>query len=64
MRHLITLVLLTLFSLAFANASNLQEGQVWTYKTRPGERQAQEGVLLSYESDSLAPGLLRSCPAM
>ncbi|AKZ64662.1 hypothetical protein F506_20175 [Herbaspirillum hiltneri N3] len=45
MRHLITLVLLTLSSLAFANASNLQEGQVWAYKTRPGESESTVTVL-------------------
>lgn len=44
MHHLITLLLLTVFS-SFASASNLQEGQVWTYKTRPGENKSTLTVL-------------------
>lgn len=45
MRHLITLLLLTVFSFACANASNLQEGQVWAYTTRPGESDSTLTVL-------------------
>lgn len=45
MRHLIRFLLLTVFSLAFANASNLQEGQVWAYTTRAGESNSTLTVL-------------------
>ncbi|PFH10091.1 hypothetical protein BCF11_2500 [Collimonas sp. PA-H2] len=45
MRHLITFLLLTAFSFAFANASNLQEGQVWAYTTRPDESDSTLTVL-------------------
>ena len=45
MRHLITFLLLTAFSFALANASNLQEGQVWAYTTRPGESDSTLTVL-------------------
>ncbi len=43
MRHLIALILLTVFS--FANASSLEVGQVWAYKTRPGENGSTLTVL-------------------
>lgn len=45
MRHLISFALLTVFSLAFAKAANLQEGQVWAYKTRSGESASTITVL-------------------
>lgn len=43
MRCLITLVLITVFS--FANAADLQVGQVWAYKTRIGESNSTLTIL-------------------
>lgn len=45
MRHLITFALLAVFSIAFAKAANLQEGQVWAYKTRSSESASTITVL-------------------
>lgn len=45
MRHLITFIFLAVFSFSFSHASNLQEGQVWAYKTRSGESDSTLTVL-------------------
>lgn len=45
MRHLITFALLAAFSLALSTAANLQEGQVWAYKTRSSESASTITVL-------------------